>query len=281
MADPLRVEAMTIRDDRIIVVGSLEDCRTVAGADRVEHDHAGRTLIPGFVDAHCHPLMLGQTQSWLDVSPAVAPSIPALIARLKDQARRLPPGVPLRAFGYDYRRLDERRHPRARDLDHAATDRAIYVMIVSSALLDEVLQLGLVGRLGDERLAFTGIKLYADGALGGLTAYFPDGYVSEPDNHGVLYHEPDEFRALVSRAHRAGLQTGTHAQSPTAIGMVIDALDAAQREWPRPDMRHAIEHCGLPSDDEIARMARAGIVPVSQPQHHRSFGDGVARTVGA
>src|SRR5437588_5325865 len=61
--------------------------------------------------------------------------------------------------------------------------------------------------------------------------------------------------------------------------MVIDALDAAQREWPRPDMRHAIEHCGLPSDDEIARMARAGIVPVSQPQHHRAFGDGVARTV--
>ena len=402
MADPLRVEAMTIMDDRIIVVGSLEDCRTVAGADRVEHDLAGRTLIPGFVDAHCHPLMLGQTQSWLDVSPAVAPSIPALIARLKDQARRLPPGVPLRAFGYDYRRLDERRHPLARDLDQAATDREIYVMNVSghggsinsfglvahgitaatpdprggeigrypdrtpngllwdaacdlltgddgvkignhgpnihlpelpdvaarqldhaldqflkagittvvdaqvsrreaeayiaardagrlplrvnmlviSALLDEVLQLGLVGRLGDERLAFTGIKLYADGALGGLTAYFPDGYVSEPDNHGVLYHEPDEFRALVSRAHRAGLQTGTHAQSPTAIGMVIDALDAAQREWPRPDMRHAIEHCGLPSDDEIARMARAGIVPVSQPQHHRSFGDGVARTVG-
>jgi predicted amidohydrolase YtcJ len=153
-------------------------------------------------------------------------------------------------------------------------------MLVISALLDEVLRLGLVGRLGDEQLAFIGIKLYADGALGGLTAYLPQGYASEPDNHGVLYHEPGEFHALVRKAHRAGLQTGTHAQSPTAIGMVIDALDAAQRDWPRPDMRHAIEHCGLPTDVEIARMARAGIIPVSQPQHHRSFGDGVARTVG-
>src|SRR3989442_10247180 len=28
-------------------------------------------------------------------------------------------------------------------------------------------------------------------------------------------------------------------------------------------------------------MARAGMVPVSQPQHHLQFGDGVARTVGA
>jgi predicted amidohydrolase YtcJ len=28
-------------------------------------------------------------------------------------------------------------------------------------------------------------------------------------------------------------------------------------------------------------MARAGMVPVTQPQHHLQFGDGVARTVGA
>ena len=403
MAEPLRVEAIAITGDRILCAGSLEDCRTVAGADRVERDLTGHTLMPGFVDAHCHPLMLGQTQSWLDVSPQVAPSISALIARLKTHAGRLPPGVPLRAFGYDYRWLDERRHPLARDLDQAATDREIFVMNVSghggsinsfglaahgitaatpdprggeigrypdrtpngllwdaagdlltgdagvkignhgpnihlpeppevaarqldhaleqflqagitslvdaqvsrreaeayfaardagrlgvrvhmlviSAFLDEVLRLGLVGRLGDDMLAFTGIKLYADGALGGLTAYFPDGYASEPDNHGVLYHQPGEFHELVRRAHGAGLQTGTHAQSPTAIGMVIDAIEAAQRERPRSDMRHAIEHCGLPTDDEIARMARFGIIPVSQPQHHRSFGDGVARTVGA
>src|SRR5438105_3741123 len=100
MADPLRVDALTVEGDRIVWAGTLEDCRASAGSDRQEHDLAGRTLMPGFVDAHCHPLMLGQTQSWVDVRPAVAPSIPALLARLKDQARRLPPGVPLRAFGY-------------------------------------------------------------------------------------------------------------------------------------------------------------------------------------
>ena len=153
-------------------------------------------------------------------------------------------------------------------------------MLLISAVLDEVLRLGLVGRLGDERLAILGIKLYADGSLGACTAYFPDGYASDPHNHGVLYHEPDEFRALLWRAHRAGLKTATHAQSPTAIGLVIDAIEAAQSERPRRDMRHSIEHCGLPTDEEIERIRRASIVPVSQPQHHRAFGDGVARTVG-
>ena len=403
MADPLRVDALAVQGDRIVWAGTLEDCRAFAGRDREEHDLAGRTLMPGFVDAHCHPLMLGQTQSWVDIGARAAPSIGELVALLAQHARRLPPGAPLRAFGYDYRRLTERRHPLATDLDRAATDREIYVMNVSghggsvnsfglkahgitgetptpaggeigrnpdgtpngllwdaacdlltgsdgvkirnhgpnihlpeppevagrqldralhqflragittvvdaqvsrreaeayiaerdagrlsvrvnmmviSAFLEEALQLGMVGRLGDDWLAFSGIKLYADGALGGLTAYFPEGYAAEPDNHGVLYHEPEEFGALMRRAHGAGLQTGTHAQSPTAIGIVLDAVEAAQRESPRPDMRHAIEHSGLATDDQIARMARAGMVPVSQPQHHLQFGDGVARTVGA
>jgi predicted amidohydrolase YtcJ len=402
MADPQRADALTIQGDRIVWAGTLEDCRALAGKDREERDLAGLTLMPGFVDAHCHPLMLGQTQSWVDIGPRVAPSIDELVTLLAEQARRLPPGVPLRAFGYDYRRLAERRQPLATDLDRAATDREIYVMNVSghggavnsfglaahgitahtptpaggeigrnpdgtpngllwdaacdlltgvdgvkirnhgpnihlpepadiaarqldralnqflragittvvdaqvsrreaesyfaardagqlhvrvnimviSAFLEEALQLGLVGRLGDDWLAFSGIKLYADGALGGLTAYFPEGYAAEPDNHGVLYHEPGEFRALMRRAHGAGLQTGTHAQSPTAIGIVIDAVEAAQHDMPRPDMRHAIEHSGLATDEQIARMRRAGMVPVTQPQHHLAFGDGVARTVG-
>jgi predicted amidohydrolase YtcJ len=402
MADPLRVEAVTIVGDRIRCVGSLEECRAAAGRDRDEHDLAGRTLMPGFVDAHTHPLMLGQVQSWLDVTPRIAPSIPALVAALHEKAQELPPGVPLRAFGFDPRVTEELREPLAAELDVAAADREIYVMNISghggavnsfglaahaittatpdprggrlgrhpdgspngllmdaacdlltgpdgvkignhgpnfhlptppdeagqqldsalqsflragittlidaqvsrreletyieasesgrlgvrvnmliiSALLDEVLRLGLVGRIGDERLALYGIKLYADGSFGACTAYFPDGYASDPHNHGVLYHEPDEFHALVSRAHVAGLKTSTHAQSPTAIGIVIDAIEAAQEERNRPDMRHSIEHCGLATDEEITRIHRAGILPVSQPQHHRSFGDGVARTVG-
>jgi len=74
MAEPLRVEAITILGDRILRAGSLEDCRAAAGRDREERDLSGRTLMPGFVDAHTHPLMLGQTQTWLDVSPRVAPS---------------------------------------------------------------------------------------------------------------------------------------------------------------------------------------------------------------
>lgn len=402
MAAAGRVEALAVDGERIVHAGTLEDCRSLLGAGRLEVDLGGRTLLPGFVDAHAHPLMLGQTSGWLDAGPGAASSIDALVALLEGHARTLPAGAPLYAYGYDHRRLAEGRHPAARDLDRAATDRDVYLMnasghggvvnshalashridastpdvpggeigrdadgapdgllmdaacdlltgpdgvklgnhgpnfhlpsstrdtaadldrasdaflragittvldaqvsrremeawitardagrlrlrvnaLVISSLLDEVLGLGLVGRLGDDRLAFTGIKLYADGTLGGWTAYFPEGYPGAPRDHGVLYHEPAEYRELVRRAHAAGLQTGTHAQSPTAIGLVLEAVEEAQRTAPRPDMRHAIEHCGLPTDAQVRRMARLGVVPVTQPQHHRSFGDGVIAAVG-
>lgn len=402
MADPLRVEAIGVVGGRIAHAGTLEDCRSLAGPDHEERDLGGRALLPGFVDPHTHPLVLGQTRSWAHVGPDVAPTIEALVAILSAHAATLPPGVPVRGFGYDRRRFPDGRHPTSEDLDRVALDREVYAMnasghggvvngwalahhgitaatpdvpggeigrhpdgrpngvlmdaacdlivgpdgvklgnhgpnlhllepadalgahlaaaedeflragvttvldaqasrreietfiaardagrlrlrvdlLVISALLDEVLALGLRGRLGDDDLAFAGIKFYADGSLAGSTAFFPDGYAADPHEHGLLYHEPAEFRELLGRAHAAGLQTGTHAQSPEAIGLTIDAIADAQARSPRPDARHCIEHCGLPTDEQIGAIALHGIVPVPQPQNGRTLGDTFIRLVG-
>ncbi|MCS3781276.1 amidohydrolase [Tsukamurella ocularis] len=153
-------------------------------------------------------------------------------------------------------------------------------MYLLSHLLDDAIDMGLHGAFGNAMLSFAGIKLYADGTLGGWTAYFPDGYVGDPCRTGQLYHEPEEYAALIARAHAVGLQTATHAQSPTAIGMVIDAIRAAQTSAPRPDARHRIEHCGLPTPDQIAAMARWGIRPVNQTQHYLNWGEGVTDAIG-
>lgn len=77
-----------------------------------------------------------------------------------------------------------------------------------------------------------------------------------------------------------GLQTATHAQSPTAIDMVLDAIEAAQKAHPDADARHRIEHCGLPTAEQIARMNLAGVYPVNQPQHYYNWGEGVTAAIG-
>ncbi|MDN6748098.1 MAG: amidohydrolase, partial [Brevibacterium sp.] len=166
----------------------------------------------------------------------------------------------------------------------AMADRGGLQMRVSmyflSHLLDAVLDLGLTGPFGNAFLSAAGIKLYADGTLGGWTAYFPDGYVGDPCRTGQLYHSPEEYTGLVHRAHAAGLQTATHAQSPIAIKMVVDAIEAALRERPDPDARHRIEHCGLPDPAEVARMTELGIRPVNQTQHYYNWGEGVEQAIG-
>jgi predicted amidohydrolase YtcJ len=153
-------------------------------------------------------------------------------------------------------------------------------MYFLSHLLEQVLDLGLTGPFGNAFLSVAGIKLYADGTLGGWTAYFPEGYVGDPCRRGQLYHEPAEYAELVSKAHRAGLQTATHAQSPTAIAMVVDAVEQVLSEYPDADARHRIEHCGLPAPVEIERMARLGIRPVNQTQHYYNWGEGVEQAIG-
>lgn len=397
--------AMLLDRGRILAVGDLADCERVcaqAGIRPERIDVGDGAIVPGFIDAHAHPLMYGQLMTWVDCGPDKAGSIPEIIALLKAAAAELPAGKPVRGYGYEHRNLAEKRHPTRFELDQVADDREVYLMNASghggvvnswtfalngvdrdtpnpdggeyfrdadgeltgeisdaacnmltgvhgvkighhgpnfhladepaehlrqldaatrrflaggvttigdaqvsrrefdmylrlaetgglqlrvsmyllSHLLDDALEMGLVGQFGNAHLSFAGIKLYADGTLGGWTAYFPDGYVGDPCRTGQLYHQPAEYAELIRKAHAAGLQTATHAQSPTAIGMVISAIEAALAEHPDPDARHRIEHCGLPTPDQIQRMARAGIRPVNQPQHYYNWGEGVEQAVG-
>lgn len=154
-------------------------------------------------------------------------------------------------------------------------------MYLLSHLLDHAVDIGMHGAFGNARLAVAGIKFYVDGTLGGWTAYFPDGYAADPCRTGQLYHEPDAYAALIGTAHAVGLQTATHAQSPDAIEIVLNAVEAAQADRPDTDARHRIEHCGLPTPEQIKRMHHLGVYPVNQPQHYYNWGEGVAEAIGS
>lgn len=88
-------------------------------------------VVPGFVDAHAHPLMFGQMMSWVDCGPEKAGSIPEIVALLKAAAADLPAGRPVRGYGYEQRNLAEKRHPTRFELDEVAADREVYLMNAS------------------------------------------------------------------------------------------------------------------------------------------------------
>jgi predicted amidohydrolase YtcJ len=78
---------------------------------------------------------------------------------------------------------------------------------------------------------------------------------------------------MVVEAHRQGWQVGTHAQGDRAIGIALDAYEAAMDAHPRPDPRHRVEHCGYPTPDQLERMARLGVIAVNQPSLLVDSGD--------
>ncbi len=154
------------------------------------------------------------------------------------------------------------------------------VLSYLSNYLDEIKAMGFSSAFGDEQLSLGPLKIYADGTLLGGTALLSSGYLDSERNKGYLFHKPEVLKALIVSAHKYGMQTITHAQGDAAIELVLEAVEQAQQECPREDMRHRIDHCGLPTEEQVKRIAKLGIWPVPQSQHFYASGEGVVKAVG-
>ncbi|MGW7002749.1 amidohydrolase [Streptomyces sp. NPDC054933] len=67
--DPARswADAVAVRNGRIVVVGSDHDVSHLVGADTEVVDLTGKLLLPGFQDAHVHPVLAGTTRRTCDL----------------------------------------------------------------------------------------------------------------------------------------------------------------------------------------------------------------------
>lgn len=153
------------------------------------------------------------------------------------------------------------------------------VMSFLSTYLDELIHLGFRSGFGDNQLSIGSIKFYADGSLNSGTAYLSTNYADSSRKKGYLYHEPAAFKDMFVKAHKQGFQTLTHAQGDSAIQLVLDSVKEAQENGGK-ELRHRIEHCGLPSPSQIDEIKELEIWPVPQPQHVYQYGEGVIRQVG-
>ena len=110
-------QAVAVGQDRILAVGDTADIQRLAGPDTQIIDGQGLALLPGFIDSHMHLLSLARTTQELDCRPDRAPAISAIVKRVFEWARIVPPGEWVRCYGYDDLALEERRHPNRHDLD--------------------------------------------------------------------------------------------------------------------------------------------------------------------
>lgn len=142
------------------------------------------------------------------------------------------------------------------------------------------LDLGLRSGFGDDWLRIGGVKVFSDGSLIGRTAAMLCDYADAAGNRGFLQADADELTRQIIDAHRAGWQVATHAIGDAAVDVVLDAVEQAQHRYPRHDPRHRLEHAGVVSDAQVARIAALGIIPVPQGRFVEEIGDGMIAALG-
>jgi predicted amidohydrolase YtcJ len=136
-------QLVAVKGNRIWLVGGSDRLGEVRGAGTKIVDCRGRTVVPGFNDAHCHTFGFIRKLGSVDLSPAAVQSIADIKAALAECARNTPPGQWITGSDYNEFYLAEKRHPNRRDLDEAApehpvvlTHRSLHACVLNSLALE-------------------------------------------------------------------------------------------------------------------------------------------------
>jgi predicted amidohydrolase YtcJ len=147
-------EALAIRGERILAVGSIAAIRQLTGKTTRVIDLGGRTVIPGLIDSHMHAIRAALSFS-TEVNWIGAKSIREAMVRVSERARALnatlkPDGWLIVAGGWTPEQFEEKRVPTQAELDAAALDHPAYVQLFYSRALMSAKGLAALGIRGDK-----------------------------------------------------------------------------------------------------------------------------------
>ena len=234
---PSYVEAVAVRDGRILFVGTKARAleRKGAGTDIV--DLAGKAMLPGFIDPHGHFMSAVRMVEQVNVaSPPMGEvtDIPSIIEQLKafQKESKIPKGGWIVGWGYDQDLLKEQRHLTREDLDPFFPNHKVMVVHVSMH--------GAV--LNSKALAWAGIDAKTPTPAGGIIARL-DG---SPEPAGLLMET-------------AFLPVFGKMPQPSQQAMLQDLVRPAQMMYASNGYTHAVEGFSHVRDlDFLKRAAKEG-----------------------
>ncbi|MEM3403820.1 MAG: amidohydrolase [Nitrososphaeria archaeon] len=394
MNDDLDVEeAVAVKGNKIICVGTEEDVKKLIGDNTCVLNLEGKPVLPGFEDCHCHLISYGLSLSQVDLSDLT--DIKNLLKRVEIKAKNLPNDFWIRGHSWDQEKMGG-NWPTRFDLDsvspnnpvlltriccHIAVanskalelagisketpdpvggeierdkvtgevtgllkDSAIDLVekVIPQATRDEIktaiklitrkaLEKGVTsiedvgvgweevniysdlyldGELGirmsflidvgflDEMIKrsmrspyplhkgwvnVTGVKVFADGSLGGRTAYLKEPYLDRLDTCGLPMLSQDDLNKIVLKANQFGIQVAVHAIGDAANEMVIKAFENSlssigYKKYSK--LRNRIEHCSVLNDFLLSKYKELGVLASIQLSFEASDRNWIIKRVG-
>jgi len=251
-ADNSTAEAVAVRNGRIEAVGTNQEISQRITDECVVVDLAGKTVVPGFIEAHGHFPWSGFNAIGVNLnSPPIGAMtcISDVVAALKKKAAGTETGKWVIGFGYDDTNLAEKRLLTRADLDGVSRDHPVFVNHIS----------GHIGMVNGFALEAAGFDANTPNPEGGVICRDtktkePTGVLEETANFMVsrlaTNFTTEENLAIVKWSVEDYARNGvTTAQSGFTSEKVLSGLSAASQVgqiplrimiWPDPELTEKI-----------------------------------------
>jgi hypothetical protein len=130
-------EAIVIKANKILAVGSNKQIKQFIGKQTRVIDLRERSVLPGFEDSHIHFLSTAAQKGTIDLHPSTTPNMETLLGRVRQKAARLPEGAWILGRGWDQDKMEWKgkwdrpyKWPTKKDLDKVAPNNPVYLIRV-------------------------------------------------------------------------------------------------------------------------------------------------------
>jgi predicted amidohydrolase YtcJ len=216
------VEAVAIRDGKIAYVGEASEARRRGGPQAEVLDLGDRVALPGFVESHSHPVLLGRYLEEVDCR--YCSSFEEIVEALRARARITPPGEWVVGNGYDHTLLEESRHPTRHELDRASDEHPV---LLRNITVHNVVANSQALRLANVTAATPDPE---GGRIGRDANGEPDGILWEWAQDLVHSHLPEtsleDVQRQLENAAKEYLSAGVTSVVDAALGLANGMRDA-------------------------------------------------------
>ena len=257
-----RAEALAVTNGRFTAVGSNDDIANLAGPGVEVVDAGGMTVVPGFIDAHCHP---GGMRDLFEVNLDVR-TVDDIKLALRAAAADTQAGYWVDGFKYDDTKVTENgvyRRINKHDLDEAVPDHPVSVSHRG----------GHIAWYNSKAFEMAGVDNNVADPMGGrfekdengeLTGLVEEKALDVFDGVGQRrVYGRTEFAQGV--AHMSKLMTAAGITSVHQTGGDSDGLRALEDAYAAGELRYRMYYFASGGSDLFSALKTAGI--------HRGFGN--------
>ena len=120
--------AVAVKDGKVLKVGSADEIKKLAGPTTRLVDLGGKTVVPGLIDAHCHPMeTIYLKEAWVDCRYPQTKSVKQTLANIAAWIKKTPKGewVYVACVSASENKFAEKRLPSKAELDAVAPDNPV------------------------------------------------------------------------------------------------------------------------------------------------------------